>query len=815
MRTLIGNVLFAVRLIQRSPGFYALILILLAGGIGATTAMFSVVETALLKPLPYERAEDLTDVLRVTPQFPRAPSSLANFLDWRAQNKSFEQMAAVDNEGLSLSMAGQLPLHVDAAEVSGDFFSMLRLHALAGRLLSVDDDRPDAAPVAVMSASLWRERFGADPGMVGRTVTLDGRAFTLVGIAPTGFAFSSRNSDSSDMWIPLAVARPDYAGELAKERGSHYLAVMGRRRRGISLAEAQADMTAVAKNLEVAYPDTNAKEGVSLRDLHDALVGRSSRSIWLLFVSIGLVFVVVSANVANLLLARAQNRRGEMATRAALGATPRALATQIVTETVCVFGLASLLGAAGAAWLTPTLAHDLLQGAMRAAVVVRLDLPVLLASIGLSFLFGLAAGLGPALVTAHVAPESVLKQTSSRAGAARSHAVIRAVLVVTQVAVAFALLAGSGIAIKAFVKLAGTPPGFDAENLAVARVSLPERKYETDEKVRAFFRDATAQVAALPGVEAVTGNGWLPMSGSDSSGNFSIEGKPAWPRGDEPDLTRNFVLPGYFSTLRIPVLRGRPLAQEDGEKTRPVVVISKLTADRFFPGEDPIGKRIAWGTPSDGPSFTWREIVGVVGDVRRDGLDDLPVAEAYVPFAQVANNSMFLVIRAAAPDQALQALPRIVSGLDPEQAVADMTTLSREVAGTIGDSRREAVLLGSFALTALVLATLGLFGLVSYGTAERTREFGIRLALGSSPQAILRLVVAGGMKLVLMGLGIGLVLSFWVARAVETLVPGATAFDPTVLLPVPLVLGLAGLVACLLPAMRAVRTPPASALRYE
>jgi putative ABC transport system permease protein len=526
------------------------------------------------------------------------------------------------------------------------------------------------------------------------------------------------------------------------------------------------------------------------------------------------VFVVVSANVANLLLARAQNRRGEMATRAALGASPRALATQVVTETVCLFGLASVLGAAAAAWLTPTLAGELLHGPMRATVVVRLDLPVLLASIGLSFVFGLAAGLGPALVTAHVAPESVLKQTSTRAGAARSHAVIRAVLVVTQVAVAFALLAGSGIAIKAFVKLAGTPPGFDAENLAVARVSLPVRKYD-DDKSRAFFRDAVAQIAALPGVEAVTGNTRLPMSGADSNGNFSIEGKPAWPSGDEPALTRDFVLPGYFSTLRIPVLRGRPLGPEDGEKSRPVIVISKLTADRFFPGEDPIGKRMEWGTPGDGPGFKWREIVGVVGDVRREGLEEAPVPEAYVPFAQVGDQLMFIVVRAAAPDQVLQALPRIVSGLDSEQAVEQMTTLSREIAETIGDSRREAVLLGSFAITALVLATLGLFGLVSYGTAERTREFGIRLALGSSPQAILRLVVAGGMKLVLMGLGIGLVLTFWVVRAVETFVPGATGLDPMVLLPIPLILGLAGLVACLLPALRAVRTPPASALRYE
>ncbi len=576
-------------------------------------------------------------------------------------------------------------------------------------------------------------------------------------------------------------------------------------------------MTTVAKSLEAAYPESNTKQGILVRDLHETLVGRQGRQVWILFAAVALVFVVISANVASLLLARAQARRGELATRAALGAGPSDLVFQVVTETTVLFGIAALLGSLLAASLVGKLGSYLLEGrAIGASVAVQMDAVVLLASLATSLVFGLAAGLGPALVTARADPASVLKQTSTRAGVHKSQATVRALLVVTQLAVAFALLTGSGLTVRAFVRLLATGPGFDKTGLATAYIGLPGRRYDTDDKVRAFYRDAFAAIGSLPGVVSVSGNPWLPMSDSDSNGNFSIEGRPPYARGDEPALERNAVTPSYFATMRIPLLRGRELTEEDTATSRPVIVISKATADRFFPGEDPLGRRMNWGSPADeGSSFTWREIVGIVADVRKRGLDAAPVAEAYLPFVQAPSSGMYLAVRTTTPEAVLAALPHLVQGLDPEQAVSSLETMEARVAETIDDSHQMAVLLSAFAVVALVLATLGLFGLVSYATAERARELGIRLALGSSPEALVTLVVKGAMKLVLLGLGIGVGLSVWVAREIAEIMPGATAFDPAVMAPIPLVLGLAGLVACVLPALRAVRTPPASALRYE
>jgi putative ABC transport system permease protein len=811
MRALFANVHFTLRLVRRSPGFYALILALLTAGIGATTAMFSVAESVLLEPLPYPDPEDLTEVDRFE-LGERTSVSAANFLDWRAQGTTFEQMAAVATGRMSLSSEGTLPVSVEAAEVTGDFFPMFRLKPLLGRFFGPDDDRPGAPLVCVIGAELWKTQFASDPGIVGRTITLNSRPYTIVGVAPRGFSFASSNDRHVAMWKPYfgKQTAEQYVQEIDGARGLNTLAVTGRRRHGVSLAEAQAQMTAVAKNLEVAYPAYDAKTGVVLRDLHDALVGDRSHSIWMLLADVLLVFVVISANVASLILARAQVRRGELVTRAALGASSSALVLQLVTETLVLFGLGSLLGSAVAWALVDTLASHLFgRTSIEGALTVRTDLAALGAGVATSLLFGLAAGVGPALVTARVDPAIVLKQTSVRAGVHRSQAAVRALLVVTQLAVAFALLTGSVLTVKAFVRLLSTPPGFDGRDVATAVVDLPNRKYGSEDKVRDFSRRALRAMGDLPGVESVALTTSLPMSNSSQGLTFSIEGRPPFPQGDAPPLGINFVSPGYFATMRIPILQGRAFTAEDTEASRPVMLISKKAADRHFPGENPIGQRIEYG---DG---VWREILGVVGDVRKEGLGLEPSREGYTPFAQTPDGRIFFAVRTKTPEAVLAALPRLVQSLDPELAVSELETMEARTAGTASESRDMAFLLGAFALAALVLATLGLFGLVSYTTAERTRELGIRLALGSPPEAVVGLVIRSAMKLVLVGLGIGAVLSVWVARQVAAIVPGATAFDPAVVAPIPLVLGVAGLVASLLPALRAVRTPPASALRYE
>jgi putative ABC transport system permease protein len=824
MRTFLANVQFTLRLIRRSPGFYALILALLTAGIGATTAMFSVAESVLLKPLPYSQAEDLTDVYRVDPEFPRAPASLADFIDWRAQGTSFEQMTAVTSHFFSLSFDGSVPVSVPGAGVSADFFPMLRVAPLLGRLLGPDDDRPDAPLAAVISAHLWESRFASDPKILGRAILLSSRPYTVVGVAPRGFAFGSRSNGHVDIWTSLSGPRTaeTYAKEVSNERGSHYLTVMGRRRHGVSLAEAQAQMTGIAKSLEASFPNSNTKQAIYLQDLHESLVGKQGRQVWILFAAVALVFLVISANVASLLLARAQARRGELATRAALGAAPSALVVQVITETTVLFAIGALLGGALAASLVGELASYLLDGrAVGASVSVRLDAVVLALSIVTSLVFGIAAGCGPALVTARTDPGSVLKETSARAGGHRSQATVRALLVVTQLAVAFALLTGSGLTLRAFTRLLRTEPGFDKTGLATAHITLPARKYDTDDKLRTFYRSAISAIGSLPGVESVAANSFLPMSESDSNGDFSIEGRPLWAPGEQPALDRNFVTPGYFTTMRIPLLRGREFTSEDTATSRPVIIISKATAERFFPGEDALGRRLGWGAPSEA-GFAWREIVGIVGDVRKQGLDAVPVAEGYTPFEQDAFAAMYFVVRTKAPETVLAAVPHVIQTLDPEQAVSRLVTMEDRVADTIGRAHQMAVLLSSFAAVALILATLGLFGLVSYATAARTRELGIRLALGSSPEALVALVVKGAMKLVLLGLLIGAALSGWVGHEIAEIMPGSggaggggIAFEPAVIAPIPFILGLAGLVACLLPALRAVRTPPASALRYE
>ncbi|HZU85288.1 MAG TPA: ABC transporter permease, partial [Polyangiaceae bacterium] len=660
---------------------------------------------------------------------------------------------------------------------------------------------------------------GSDPGVVGRSVTLDGRPYTVVGVAPEGFRFSGPYSTGVEVWTPLAVSYPNYADAVTNGRGSHFLNVVGRRAAGVSLAQAQAQLTQICERLQVAHPDTNTKEGVQLEDLHDALVGSGASTVWVLFAAVALVFLLACTNVSGLLLVRAQSRRAEMATRAALGATPPRLARQVVTETVAVF----LLGAAGgwicARWLVELFAGGVVDAgrAGLATLDVKVD--------GVAFLFGAATcllcgvvfGAIPALSIARVEPQSVLKESAARAGTGRTQRVLRGALVVAQVGLACALLTGSGLSLKAFATLASTPPGFDATGVASARISLPAAKYGDADRVLAFYRDLLAKVSAQPGVVGVATNSELPMGGSNWNSSFKIEGRPPWPKGDEPILEQNVVTPGYFATMGIPLLQGRDLLDTDRAGGRPVIVVSQSTAGRYFPGEDAIGHRISFDEAEDGTPI-WREIVGVVGDVRRRGLDQPIADECYLPVAQSPrgeNLYLFVVARASQPRALLRALPALVAEIDPQQAVSSRSLMAERVADTLESQRNVAVLLAAFAGAALLLATFGVFGLVSYSTEQRRREIAIRLALGSTSAAAVGLVMKGGARLLGAGLAAGMVGAVFVGRVLATRIDGVRAFDPPLYALIPAVLGAAGLLACLVPAWRAVRASPATALRYE
>jgi putative ABC transport system permease protein len=815
MHSLLWDVRFAFRLIRRAPAFFATLLAVLVAGIGATTAMFSIVESLLLKPLPYPHPEQLTMVWREDPRVHHGPTSILNFLDWKQRATTFESMAAIDTISLSLSSEGAKPESVPSAQVSGDFFPLVGVQALRGRLLQPEDDRVGGARVAVVSASLWHRRFGSDPDLVGKTVVLSGEPYTVVGIAPEGFRLSSPHSSRTDVWTPLAVSLAGYAKDLQSGRGNSFLQVYGRRKAGVSLELAQSEMTSISEDLQREHPGSNAKKGVLLESLHDALVSTSRSGVWVLFAAVALVFVIVCSNVANLLLTRAQSRRAEMAARAAIGATSTRLARQVLTETVVVFLIGALGGAVAARWLVDLFASGIVDSAGAKTIDIRVDAVALLFCVVTCLVCGVVFGLVPALGIARVEPQTVLKESASRVGVGRSQRNVRSALVVAQVALACVLLVGSGLALRAFQRVASNSPGFDPGDLATAWISLPDVKYADDVRTAAFVRDAMEKIAAQPGVQGVTVNNSLPMGGSNWSSSFSIEGRPHWPRGDEPNLERNDVPPGYFATMGVPLLRGRDFTDADRADGRPVMIVSQATAERFFPGEDPVGHRIDWGDSDDDDKPIWREIVGVVGDVRRNGLDRPVVAEGYTPYVQHPDHFFAVVARTPRANELLQALPGLIAEVDPLQAVRSRELMSEVVADTIYTQRHVALLLACFAAAALLLATLGVFGLVSYSTSQRRREIGIRMALGSTPEGVVGLVVNGGLRLVGAGLVLGLAGAVLLGRVLSARVPGVTAFDLAVYLAIPALLGLAGLLACLVPAWRAVRITPASALRYE
>jgi putative ABC transport system permease protein len=811
MRNVLGDVRFALRLLRRSPGFAATLFFLLVGGIGATTAMFSVVESLLLAPLPYDHPEELNILWSSSPAMrEHAGCSIPDFVDWRARATSFSSMAAIEHESFALTAQGARPQAFPGVDVTGDFFTLFRVHALRGRLLGPDDDHVGGPRVVVMSAHLWHERFASDPALVGGSVSLNNEGYTVVGIAPEGFGFGGTGTDRVDLWAPMQVASSRYI-EAHERREEGFLEVIARRQTGVTIPEAQAQLAVIARAIDARNPQIGAYRPVKVADLHDELVDDARGGVLVLFAAIGLVFLAVCANVANLLLTRGAARRGEMAIRAALGASRGRLMAQLITETVVLFVLA---GAASVIVARVSLARlvDLLplEGGA-ASLPIRVDVRALAACLVVSLVFGTIFGLVPAVFVSRVAPEEVLKESAARAGTSRAQRAVRGGLVVAQIALAFALLAGAGLASKAFTTLRATDPGFGVNDRIASYFTLSTARYPDDAAVRSFVRRLTAVVGAQPGVAAAGVDTILPFGGSSMSSTFDLEGRPPWPRGEEPEMERNVVTPGYFAAMGMPLLQGRDLAPTDRDGGRKVVIVSKTAADQLYPGESPLGRRMTF---DGGTSFV--EIVGVVGDVRRRGLSRGPIAESFEPLEQAqGSRTCWLVVDSPRAHELSRELPALVQQVDADQAASWGFELEHLVSESLGLQRSLTLLLGVFAAAALVLATLGVFGLVSYATGQRTREIGLRMALGSTPEGVVALVVRGGLSLIVGGLALGAVAALLVGRTLQGRLAGVQAFDLAVYATVPLILLGAGLLACLVPAWRAVRIPPAAALRYE
>ena len=799
------DIAYGARRLGQSPGFTLVAAATLALGIGATSAIFSVVNAVLLRPLPFLEPGRLVQVAQVWKGKPVVYYSPQNFLDVEAQARSFERLAAIDAGGVTLTGQGGAA-RLQGAEVSVSFFDVLRARPVLGRGFVAGENEPGRTQVVVLSHRLWLTRFGGDPGIVGRTLQVDRMPRTVVGIAPPGFSYP----ENVEVWTPLLY------DELFRtnSRGAWYLNVVGRLAPGATVESAREEVATIAARLAKAYPDANEGVGGSVRSLHEATVGDTRRALVVLLGAVGLVLLVACVNVANLLLARISAREGELAVRAALGAGRGRIVRQLFIESL----LLALVGGAAGVLLAGVLVDALIalqpQDVPRLAEV-RVDRVVLGFAFGLSLVTSVLFGALPALQVSRRATAPALRHGSRGIlGGARPG--LRGGLVVGQIALAMVLLVGSGLLIRSFSLLRQVDPGFDARSALSFQVSLPESAYADDTRLVSFHDALAARLAALPGARAVGAVSGLPLGGQNFIISFTVDGRPEPPPARQPSLDVAIATPGFFRAMGTAIVRGRGFTASDDAQAPQVVLLSEAAVRRHFADEDPIGKRITLGLGRGRGRRAGGEVVGVVRDVRRRGLAKESPPEIYLPYAQYPVQSMALVLRSDVPPRSLAAsAERVVHELDPELPVARVATLEELVARSISEPRFYTLLLGAFAASSLFLAALGLFGVMSYAVAQRTRELAVRMALGARQQALQRLVLREAALLGAAGLAIGLAAALVVSRTLSTLLYSVSPSDPLTLAGMAALLFATTLAASYLPARRATRIDPVVALRAE
>jgi putative ABC transport system permease protein len=799
------DIRLGVRSLVHSPIFAAVTVLSLALGIGANTAIFSVVNGLLLRPLPYPEAEQIVDVWHTPPQqaFPgldRFSVSPANYIDWKAQSTTFEQMAVYTYTGLSLSTSND-PLSLVGAAVSSDFFSVLRTNPMQGRAFTLDEERVGSDQVVVISHGLWQRAFGANPNIMGQTLTLNSRSFTVVGIMPAGFEFPQE----AELWVPLA-----WDDKERQVRSIHDYLVVARLKQNVSLDQAQAEMSTISTRLEQQYPEENSGWGARVIPLREDLVGNVRPALLVLFSAVGFVLLIACANVANLMLARGANRRKEMAVRIALGAGRARLVRQLLTESVLLAVTGGLLGLLLAVWGSKMLVK---LGSLPNAGEIGIDTWAL----GFTFLVSLAAGIiigiVPALQFTRTNISETLKQGSGRTGGSPIKQHTRKALVISEVALSLVLLIGAGLMIRSFWKLQNVNPGFDTSNALTMSVFLTPSRYSEPHQVLAFFDRAMEQIRAVPGVVSVGTTTTIPLAGGGSTQPFTVEGRPAGAIAEQPMAQTRYISSDYFRAIGIPLRQGRFFSDYDRDKSVPVVIISEAMARRFWPGENPIGKRL---TPSFHSEQGAREIVGIVGDVKSSGLEVDSAAMMYLPFRQSPRPFLSFVVRTASnPESLIQPVSRAIYSIDKDQALTDVQTMDQVVLASLSGRRFNMTLLLTFAGVALLLAAVGVYGVMNYTVTLRRRELGIRMALGAKATDVLRLVLRQGLTLTLIGVGAGLISAYALTRLMATLLYGVTATDYLTFITVPAVLIAVGLLASYVPARRATKVNPTIALRTE
>jgi putative ABC transport system permease protein len=814
MRELFSDLRLGLRILARNPGFSATAILLLALGIGANTAIFSVVNAVLLRPLPYQDASRIMQVWHVPPakSFPGMTLftvSPANYLDWKSQNHSFEEMAAYG--GARFNVGGkERPEAIQAATVAPSFFSILRVQPLLGRGFTPEDDRPGQGHVVVLGHALWRERYGADPRVVGSNIVLDGETYTVIGVMPPAFKFPSW----AQLWTPLA-----WTDEKRAVRGNHNYLVIGRLKQGVDIRAAQAELSAISIRLEQLYPEDDKGWGAKIRTLREETVGDIRTALLVLLGAVGFVLLIACANVANLVLGKILARRKEIAIRSALGATRLAILRQVLTETV----LLSLAGGALGLFLArfgTTLMIKFLADRLPRFADVALDGSVLAFTAFLALFSGVLAGLLPALRFTKTDVNEALKQGQSR-GSSDSGGKTRGFLVVSEVALSLVLLVGAGLMVRTLYQLSNVRPGFDPGGQLTMTVSIPSNKFATATAQISFFERVLENVRATPGVDSAAVIDDLPMGGGGSHQPVSVEGQPVVPMADQPEVDVRLITPGYLRTMRVPLLRGRDLADSDVAGRTPTVLVSESLAKRFWPNENPLGKHL---TLTFYPGVA-REIVGIVGDVKLDSLDETrPTETIYWPLDQISATPgepwrsfpMSLTVRTGIdPMSAVSLVTAAVHQVDPETPVTEVMTMNDLISNSLSPQRSNMLLLAAFAGLALVLTAVGIYSVLSYAVRRRVREIGIRMALGASPSDVLKMIVADGMKPILLGVGLGFLVALALGRVVSSLIYGVRPTDPLTFAAVASLLIAVGILATIVPAYRATRVEPVRILRDE
>ncbi|HET9710852.1 MAG TPA: ABC transporter permease [Pyrinomonadaceae bacterium] len=811
MDSIIKDIRYGLRGLVKHPGFTAIVVITLALGIGASTAIFSIVDSVLLRRLPYRTAERIVAVQELNPAGKRIQVTSANFLDWRAQNTVFEQLAAIKTAPTNLALTDSAE-RVELAQTNANFFDIFGITPQQGRLFIPQDEQAGHEPIAVISDALWRRRFGADASIVGKPITLNSRNYTVVGIAPPGFQYP----DKTEVWLPpLRLAPELYPDQdVTQTRGMGYLAAVGLLKPGMSLQQAASEMETITARLRQQYPDTNNRRFNRVVSLHEHLVGDTDKLLWLLLGAVTFVLLIGCANVANLLLASGASRQKEIAIRTALGASRARVIRQLFTESTILALAGGAVGLLIAYWglaaITKLLPRDFPR-----LDEIHMDVRVLAFTFAASVLTGMLFGLAPALQISRSDVQDSMRESGRGLTGSLRKSRFRQALIVVEVALSVVLLAGAGLLFRSFIHLQSVNTGFVSQQVLTAKLTPAGTNYANLSDSVRFYNQVLEKVSALPGVQDAGLINTLPLDKGPTSA-FRVEGRPVTTPDKWPGANYRVVTPNYFRAMSIPMLQGRAYTDRDNENAPRVMIVNEELAQSVFPGENVIGKRITFGNTDDNQQPIWFEIVGVAANIRSVELREEPESELYFSASQTIWPSMSLVVRSSVEPASLSGSVRqIVNEVDKSVPVSSVQTMDHIVSQSITQPRFNLFLLGLFSAVAMLLSAAGIYGVTAYTVTQRTHELGIRLALGAQVGDVLKMILGQGMAVIGVGLVLGLVAAFGLMRLLRSLLFGVGENDPITFVAITVLLLLVALVACYIPARRATKVDPLEALRYE